>query len=281
MLLDLKDGSLGRTWVKENRKLLVENKVLWEVPSRYPPLTKGQIIVWLISLGDFLYESKDFEALLSKDETLRASSMPDALEKERFFICRGIVRIILGHYSEQCKPGELKFAYGPNNKPSLVQDNGRGGKIHFSISHSRGLALCAISLDHEVGIDLEFKKDFNEMQRFVFRFFSEKERRKFCSLRDINKKLDFFYEHWTAKEAYLKTLGQGVGSSLLDQIETRFDNSRHLVGLDQGDGVLFALYRLRIPSFAAALVVSESVSSVFCYQWDMREHQIQARGLRE
>ena len=70
--------------------------------------------------------------------------------------------------------------------------------LDFSITHSVGVAFCALSDGGRIGIDAELLRKFPNAQRLAARFFSPDERGE-----------DFF-RIWTRKEAYLKYLGTGM-----------------------------------------------------------------------
>lgn len=104
----------------------------------------------------------------------------------------------------------LARVYGLEEIPAM--DRGSRGKpffpdfphIHFNLSHSGGLALCALS-DGEVGVDVELVGPRDP--RLPRRVFSEEEYRwyaahggdwgAFCSL-------------WTRKESWCKQAGTGI-----------------------------------------------------------------------
>jgi len=51
-------------------------------------------------------------------------------------------------------PSDWRFIVGRFGKPQIDPALGRP-RLHFSLSHTRGLVACAVSLDHEVGLDVE------------------------------------------------------------------------------------------------------------------------------
>lgn len=104
--------------------------------------------------------------------------------------CAGLmVRKILGE-------GEIKLnEYG---KPYI------NGEKSFSISHSGNYVILAVS-GKEVGCDIEFGKDLN-YERVGKVVFHENELKKLSAVED---KKDYFFKLWTAKEAFIKCLGEG------------------------------------------------------------------------
>jgi 4'-phosphopantetheinyl transferase len=98
-------------------------------------------------------------------------------------------------------------------REKLIIDKNKYGKpflvhfpnIHYNVSHTKGLIVCAIS-NHCVGIDVERIKPFNKP--IVERFFSRNEcEYVFVSKENQDKR---FAEIWTKKEAYVKWLGKGM-----------------------------------------------------------------------
>ena len=94
------------------------------------------------------------------------------------------------------------------------------GKYHFNFSHSGEYTICAISKD-ETGCDIE-KKDAANL-KIAKRFFHENEYRKIAAESDKEKQNELFFDFWTAKEAFAKTLGTGI-STPLGSFEIVFDD---------------------------------------------------------
>jgi len=153
---------------------------------------------------------------LSPDEQLRASRFHFQRDRDRFIAARGILRVILGRYVA-APPDQLTISYGPRGKPFLA---GReGGSLRFNLSHSHGLALYALVLDRNVGIDVEALRTLRDAEQIAERFFSPLERAEFRSLPQDQKQHGFFF-CWTQKEAFIKAVGDGLSLAL-----DRFDVS--------------------------------------------------------
>src|SRR5207248_6265353 len=65
-----------------------------------------------------------------------------AKDRDAFTAARGMLRGILGRYLDY-PPGALRFDYTVHGKPSLPGELG-GDRLRFNLSHSHGLALCAV-----------------------------------------------------------------------------------------------------------------------------------------
>ena len=98
------------------------------------------------------------------------------------------------------KPHDKVIQHTKYNKPYFDDD-----LIQFNISHSGGIVVCALSDEHEIGIDIEIVTDI-EIDDFKFQM-TEKEWDKIII--SSNKK-DSFFDYWTQKEAVIKAHGHGL-----------------------------------------------------------------------
>ena len=101
----------------------------------------------------------------------------------------------------------IHYGYGPQGKPYLIDYPG----IYFSLSHSGNMAVLAIS-DSEAGIDVQERRGYQE--KVVKRFYHESEIAVIEAISDPAEKANCFYQMWTAKEAYIKYTGNGMGQDL-------------------------------------------------------------------
>ena len=99
------------------------------------------------------------------------------------------IRMILSSYYNIPNPVICKSIHG---KPYI-----EGRKIHFNLTHSRGITALAVG-KKRVGLDCE-RLD-GRARPAVLRAFSEREKREIFGLAD-------FYAHWTARESYIKHYG--------------------------------------------------------------------------
>ena len=89
----------------------------------------------------------------------------------------------------------------PRGKPFFPGEAGRW----FSLSHSGGIALCALSEDGPVGVDVELVRPRRAgLARYVL---GEGE---FQWYQDRGSRWDVLYSLWTLKEARCKCTGEGL-----------------------------------------------------------------------
>jgi 4'-phosphopantetheinyl transferase len=169
--------------------------------------SSGEIHVWWAFLEQPSSRLERLAEILSGDERTRVARYHFDKDKNRFIASRGILRIILGGYLG-VRPDQLRFGYGDQKKPSLLDGSGKR-KIHFNLSHSGGLVLYAFTRGLEIGVDIEKIRELADMEQIAERFFSDREKAEFSALPPDIKKAAFF-NCWTRKEAFLKALGTGL-----------------------------------------------------------------------
>ncbi|MBR1803279.1 MAG: 4'-phosphopantetheinyl transferase superfamily protein [Muribaculaceae bacterium] len=103
------------------------------------------------------------------------------------------------------------FIFGPHGKPSLAGMP----HIHFNMSHSRGMAVCAVS-DRPVGIDVERIDHYDAA--LIARTMNEQEQRAIEQSADRNTA---FIRLWTMKESLLKLTGEGISRDLHTVLDHR------------------------------------------------------------
>ncbi|MEO6445129.1 MAG: 4'-phosphopantetheinyl transferase superfamily protein [Gemmatimonadaceae bacterium] len=148
---------------------------------------------------------------LSLDERRRALALRRAPERRRFVVARAMLRSILAECTGIAGE-DLTFSYGTNGKPSLDLP-GPFDPPFFNVSHSRDLALVAVSPAHEVGVDVEWVAGSSAIENIVRRYFSHPERTKLDAAPDAVRRRIFF-RIWVRKEAYLKGRGEGISQRI-------------------------------------------------------------------
>ena len=182
--------------------------VKWQAPPKELSLKVGEVHVWLIHTP-----SQDF---LDADEQARAEKFISPVHRQRFKDTHNGLREILAKYVHQF-PQEIIFDKTHSGKPVLKDFP----ELHFNLSHSEDIALCAIS-HNPVGIDVEYlDKEINFLD-IAKRFFNKSEYEILKTISDREKLKPAFFKLWTQKEAYLKSQGKGVSAGLEIEIPKEF-----------------------------------------------------------
>jgi 4'-phosphopantetheinyl transferase len=85
--------------------------------------------------------------------------------------------------------------------------------LRFSLSHTHGLALVAVTLSCDIGADVENHTRALELEPIAKRFFSPRESSDVLACRE-SERTRRFYSYWTLKESYLKAQGLGLQRAL-------------------------------------------------------------------
>ena len=222
------------------------------LPSKY------EVHVWCAELDSSGTESRAMESVLSEDELIKAAGYRFESVRNEFVCARAILRKILSHYLE-IPARDIEFTYGAHGKPFIRSNTGGNTRnLHFNLSHTHGLALCAISSQNEVGIDIEYVREDIDHEEIVRQFFSPVENIFFQHLPN-HAILRFFFKYWTAKEAYVKARG----ISLVHELESPTVPSMNIgvhaterINIIAVDGTLWSLYQIYPrPNFIGAVVI--------------------------
>ena len=210
--------------------------------SRYSPswcsapselnLTRDEVHVWCANLKDLELDIDYLRLYLSKDENAKADSFHFYNDKKNYIGRHAILRKILGRYLS-IEPNKLNFSYSSHGKPSL-SNYFNGDKIHFNLSHSKGLVLYAMARGREVGIDVERITPGIMDKQFVSYVFSQKELYGIQSL-PPNLRMITLFQRWTRKEAFAKALGQGLSYDLKRIDATRALGNKSVISNQNSD----------------------------------------------
>ena len=144
------------------------------------------------------------------EERVSARAIPSGptILRSGLVVRRSLLRFLLSRYAG-IPPGSISLRYGSWGKPTLERGSGLAN-LKFSASSSGSLAVYAVTMGKEVGVDLEPVRSFPDMGKFVDRYFSVHEKRAFKAAGSGR----LFFDIWTAKESFLKGTGEGLSTDL-------------------------------------------------------------------
>jgi 4'-phosphopantetheinyl transferase len=228
----------------------------WRLPPTYPTLSGNEVHIWYVCLNQFDNYVDQMAQILSDIELKRAERFHFLQHRNQFITAHGLLRKLLADYMN-IESDRITFEYSRNGKPYLSEKFSKE-KIRFNLSHSNNYALFAISVEREIGVDIEQICEFADMDKIAEQVFSTKEIAILRSLPDSEKKRVFFI-FWTRKEAYIKAIGKGI-SSALDTIDISSYPFNAAVSIDAGENSEDKNHwtiqdLLPLPGFAAAFAV--------------------------
>ncbi|MFP5503994.1 MAG: 4'-phosphopantetheinyl transferase family protein, partial [Candidatus Sericytochromatia bacterium] len=134
----------------------------WQQPDRLPTLDATSVHVWRAALDQPDELVAGLAAHLSPEEEFRVCGYQRPLDRRRFILCRGLLRRLLGAYLSR-PPSTIGFTLGPQGKPRLAR-SAAVPDLRFNVSHSESVALFAVALGREVGVDLEHVRPLVEAE---------------------------------------------------------------------------------------------------------------------
>jgi len=250
----------------------------WGIAPARPRASAEEVHVWRAFLDLPPHRVEKLARTLSSDEVRRAEHLFFSVDRLRFTVARGVLRIILGSYLG-IPPDEVAFAYGPHGKPALPPEFDEG-RLHFNVAHSLGLALYAVARDREVGVDVEWMRPQPVSRSVAARFFAPIEVERLAALPEESQG-EAFYRCWTRKEAYIKARGEGL-SLPLDQFDVSLAADERPVRLrtyhSPADAERWRLWALQpAPGYAAALAVEGSGWRLRRWTWVPVRRRVIAR----
>ena len=210
----------------------------------------------------------DEASLLSADEVERAARFRFECDRRRFIATRSLVRQVLSTY-EAVPPAAWRFSKTRYGRPIVLPEPGRLAPS-FSVSHTRGLIVCAVAREPALGIDVEYVTSIAPMS-IASRFFTEREASAIHGC-PLDHRAQLFFQYWTLKEAYLKATGKGLHQSL-DSIEFRVAHAQpidvtHHSGLaDERYDCDFWSLKMSSLYVAAACIKRQSLSAWRIRTW--------------
>lgn len=112
----------------------------------------------------------------------------------RILLFKGVEEIYKGN------PHDKIMKHTKYNKPYFEDD-----LIRFNISHSGEIVVCALSDEHELGIDIEMVRDIE-----ITDFKSHMTENEWDTIILSDNEKDSFFRYWTQKEAVIKAHGHGL-----------------------------------------------------------------------
>ena len=149
-------------------------------------------------------------AWMSRAERDRVDRFRHEDDRVMFAVGRFMARTLVGR-ALGVDPGAWAWREGPHGRPEIDDPS---CDVHFNLSHSAGIVLCAIARGRAVGTDVEDLSRPRPNWALVERYCSPDE------ADDIERRGDRwperFLTYWTLKEAYLKARGLGISVPLAD-----------------------------------------------------------------
>jgi 4'-phosphopantetheinyl transferase len=186
-------------------------EISWKLSLTSPILNSHDVHLWKCLFKPDSNEFKESAYLLSEEELQLADRFVFEHDRERYVYFHGALRVVLSAYT-RTPPRLLSFWKNSYGKPHVVRHSGKID-VQFSLSHSQDIALIAVTMDEEVGVDVEFIRPMNDARDITKNYFAFEEQQLLLPLSgDVFN--ECFFICWTQKEAFTKAIGKGFSCSL-------------------------------------------------------------------
>ncbi|WP_173265922.1 4'-phosphopantetheinyl transferase family protein [Streptomyces pacificus] len=175
------------------------------VPESVPEsvLASAPVLLWCVSTRAPDRVVRAARLLLPAADRERMARLRYRTDQDAFALSRAVLRRCLGALTGEA-PAELRFTRRDNGKPE-VAGAGQGSGLAFSLSHTAGLTLLAVTWGGPVGIDVERVRQV-AAARIAARYFPADEAAAVAA-RSGHEAWDRFFRLWVRKEACVKVWG--------------------------------------------------------------------------
>jgi 4'-phosphopantetheinyl transferase len=181
-------------------------------PEQPLSLRPDEVHLWVVE-PELITEPRLLAAYLALlDEGERERRLRFRFEKHRhqFLVSHALVRVTLSRYAP-VPPEAWRFVTNAYGRPELA---GQAlPRLHFNLSHTDGMAVCAVALDTDVGADVEDSLRPGQTVELASSFFAPAEVAALNAL-PPERRRERFFDYWTLKESYIKARGAGLSLPL-------------------------------------------------------------------
>ncbi len=218
--------------------------------------------LWYIILDDFTDKHQELAHLLSIDEKKRSERFRFITHRQRFIIARAFLRKILSLYTKET-PQQLIFLYNNHGKPYLKNNP---LNLHFNVSHSHNIAVFAITIQKEIGVDIE-KVELRFNEAIAKRFFTVEECQQLMALPEKERVVGF-YKIWSRKEALIKALGAEL-YLLINKFTVNLHKNIELIQFNYHDQqAMFHVENIDLQkNYQCAIAIEKPLEHIQCWQW--------------
>lgn len=197
--------------------------------------------------------------VLDPYERTRANRFSSGKLARSYVIARGVLRFILGAMLD-IRPRRVRLVRAANGKPYI-----QNVPLQFSFADSGTAMLVGLTVEQELGVDVELLRSIPETELIAKTYFLAEEHAE-LTRRTGDERTKAFFRIWTKKEAYLKATGEGLSIAL---------NAFSVGGctpiaqvLREGRATGWSLYQVSAdPAYVGAVAVLEK-STVHGFQFE-------------
>lgn len=153
----------------------------------------------------------DLASLIEDTERERAARFYFERDRQAYIAAHALARTMLSAEAPR-PPADWRFTANDHGRPEVIRDPGVP-PLRFNISHTHGLVAVGMTLEHDVGIDVEAIDPKRLNIDLAERFFAPAEV-DLLRATSAEALTDHLFAIWTLKEACIKAMGRGLSVPL-------------------------------------------------------------------
>ncbi|SNR96206.1 non-ribosomal peptide synthetase terminal domain of unknown function [Blastococcus mobilis] len=186
-------------------------------PGPRLPRSSG-VALSLFTLDACRHREAELITFLSSEEVHESDALSSSERRDAFVISRALVRLTLSaEWCPDVPPRDWRFGRTELGKLTVVTPADTG--LDVSISHTAQVIALALSVTHDVGVDVEAVADHEDP--VVWSVLSPAERVR-LEAQPVPDRRSEFLRAWTLKEAFVKCTGAG-SSHGFQHLDTRLE----------------------------------------------------------
>lgn len=177
-------------------------------------LADNEVHLWL-TYDDEITDSallQQYKKLLTDDETARMNRFVFEKHQKQFLIARALVRTTLSRYLDY-PPTAWRFSQNQYGRPEPVLSQS-DPPLRFNLSHTDGLIAIGVTLQRDLGVDVEKSSRNSDLLLIAQNVFSAAEQQALHDQPTEDAQRQRFFDYWTLKESYIKARGMGLSLPL-------------------------------------------------------------------
>lgn len=178
-------------------------------------LPDHEVHVWYVWTGALTDPEllHSYAGLMSPEESAVNQRFVFERHRHEHLISHALVRTALSRYAD-IQPGNWTFKINAHGRPE-IEPSPVLPPLRFNLSHTAGLAACAVTLRRDVGVDVEQVRRGLSLVDSAGQVLSPQEAASVQPLL-AEERAAAFIEYWTLKEAYVKACGLGLAIPFSD-----------------------------------------------------------------
>lgn len=187
------------------------------MPLHQSALAEGVIQLHVLPVAETEMDLAPDWQVLNKEEQAQALRFHFDRDRQLYLRAHGLLRRCLSLYGD-LPPAAWHFQRGPGGKPGLCPvHHPELGRLHFNLSHCRGMVALALCWGRPLGVDVENLESLSEVDGLSSVVLAPTERHCYLAAEPAMRRR-FLLERWTLKESVLKAMGSGLGEYAPDSV---------------------------------------------------------------